>query len=318
MKKIITVLCALGASHTALSNPQNLMHCQSASIAHDSSCVLDSKVVGQALKFAGETVRTDFDVEYSFDCKGHKMDTIGIQSEAGFMPFAMGAKNRIQNLHGSGELKVVDQNPSQTYRKSVKKGCSLVIDKILVTPHSDAIANWKTEASYLKDAIEAAEDLVDLSSTIEALDSFSKDEFTRLKEMVWDYIDLAMEDLDYDDGAMTFASEEFKFYTIEELKEKGLYREWRSVLLDYPELNSLIKVLNYALQNQNLSSPITINVGDDDLLESSQALARHYRKNLRRKIREGELFLENIQDILIHLKAEEKNSIEALKALIEG
>ena len=296
---------------------RNLVSCEIDSPSFKAGCSLESADLSSPLYFGDEPILTEYHVEYDFSCQGHRVTSLGIKSGDGFSPFIQGTRSGNLIVKGKSVLETFDSDPSRSFETMTFVGsCHLEVLSIVKFVDETVLDTWGSQARMHGQIIDLATDTVNLAKGIETIETYSRDEFLRLREMVWEYLDESLFDMGVDDGIYAFAQEDFVLYTVSKMRELGIYDRWNEILNDDYELRALVKVLEYANSNLNVSSPIVQPISSAEKMSSKRALSRYYRKNLRSALNEARIFLVKIEEIIEYIDDTTRQSLESLKALV--
>ena len=279
-------------------------------------CSFSSDVVGEPLLFLGDPISTKFDVTYDTSCEGNPISSLGIGSVSGNSPLHVSdvsVGNEVLSVDSRLPIRLIDNSPTNTLLLSFEPQCQIKIRGVSTYPSISAIQGFVTQAALLTDGLNKDMNLVQLSFAPREMNSLSQEQYQRLRDMAWDYLDFAIEE-EFDEGISYFSDAEFVlYYSTEEMTDRGILADWEDFTDDYPSASDLVSVLNFSLQNLDSSTPVTSPL-DADLVESSyDSLLQHYERELRRSIRKGRRFMAAINDYVDYMNEEDKKIVESLR-----
>ncbi len=279
-------------------------------------CSFPELEIDTPLYFQGKSISTKYVVTYDFSCSGHTV-SLGLGSLDGRVPLEMGASNTMISVVSDRPISMKDLDATSTRVKSFRPGCSLEVSAKSKYPSNRAIISFAEQAKLLTQIINKDLNLVQLSTAFAEINNLTSEEFTRLRDMTWDYLDFAIEDAGIDDGISYFSDKDYEILSVDEMEAKNILSDWEDLTDDYPSISDLVSVLNFALQNLDSSTPIPSPLGSDLIASSHDALSKHYKRKLRKSIRQIKMFLSKIQEFVDYMDDEDKAIIKSLRSKIE-
>ena len=165
MRKKITTLFILTILPTFLQ-AQELISCtsianiktrctvdQSAELGYEIQSTIDGNPVSE---------QTEFSVEYILDCRKSPI-YLSISSGAGQSSLINDGQSHTSVVLGASALKVIDANPSDTYRRYYQNTCSLNISNVNTLPSQTTINRWTADALDQADDIAKSLSLYELA-----------------------------------------------------------------------------------------------------------------------------------------------------------
>lgn len=180
--KIFVILVSLSQISPAFGE---FMECRKGSILvtkcrltiADVSPPLDSPIFG--------TYETKYDVTYRFICPGEKTN-FGFKSgkDDSFVSLVSGEKVQKAAVIGDTALSTYDPDPAATYNSSFKKKCSLVVERIDLSPSLAEAMKWRKDAEQQHKILKLAYNMYLIVSNMEAVNEWDKEQIAAVAESI--------------------------------------------------------------------------------------------------------------------------------------
>ncbi|AJQ97954.1 hypothetical protein [Gynuella sunshinyii] len=167
MKKQLFMLSVLVLFCSGKTVAQEMINCTSVANVK-TRCVVDQQAelgyeITSMIGGREITESTEFSVDYRLDCRNSPI-YLSLVSGTGSATLINDGSVHTAVVYGKGTLKVVDTNPSDTYRRYYQQVCSLDVQDVRVLPSQDAIDQWTYDAIDQADDIEKSLTLYELAA----------------------------------------------------------------------------------------------------------------------------------------------------------
>lgn len=310
-RKLISAI-VLFIAHTGSSDTLE-MTCAVSSPALQTKCNFPEMVVDTPLTFQGKKISTKFEVIYSFACSGHKI-SLGLGSLDGRVLLEMGGSNIMVYVVSDKSISIKDSDATGTKEKLFKPGCAVEVVSKSKYPSNSAINSLTDQARLLVKVINRDMQLVQLTTAFAEISNLTAEEYSRLRDMSWDYLDFAIENAGIDEGVSYFSVKDYEIFSVNEMEARDILTEWEDLADEYPTIDDLASVLNFALQNLDTAIPVPSPLESKLAISAQDELSKYYNRELRKSIRRAKRFLSSIHEFVDHMNEENKQIIESLRS----
>ena len=292
-------------------------NCLGAAASILSVCTFSNLEVGAPLTFYDKLISTKFVLNYDFACQGHPI-RLGFGSTSGRSPLVMGSSNNMVSVISSSTVNIIDENPDTTLAGFFAEGCSVATRSLSKYPSDDAIKSFRDTSISLTKIIQADMELLILAEALAEINHLTVNQYERLRDMTWDYLDFAIEEAGFN-GIEDFSDTEFKILSIADMEIRGILSDWEDLTDDEPTISDFISVLNFVLQNLDTTTPVPSPLDSNTVTSTFESLSGQYSKQLRRSTRNGKRFLREVNKFVEDMDQENQEIVASLrKKISEG